>query len=40
MTKTIRKGKRTRVYRHNDYRKLTSLKDWQKHLKEGLSPGN
>jgi hypothetical protein len=39
---TSRKGKRTRVYRHNDYRtpyeKLTSLKDWQKHLKEGMSP--
>ena len=35
------KGKRTRVYRHNDYRtpydKLTSLKDWRKHLKEGIS---
>jgi hypothetical protein len=30
------------VYRHNDYRtpyeKLTSLKDWHKHLKEGISP--
>ena len=35
------KGRRTRVYRHNDYltpyEKLTSLKDWQKHLKEGTS---
>ena len=39
---TSRNGKRTRVYRHNDYRtpyeKLTSLKDWHKHLKEGMSP--
>ena len=30
------------MYRHNDYRtpyeKLTSLKDWHKHLKEGMSP--
>ena len=36
------RGKRRRVYRHNDYRtpyeKLTSLKDWQKRLKEGISP--
>jgi hypothetical protein len=40
--RTSPKGKRTRVYKHNDYRtpyeKLTSLKDWHKHLKEGLSP--
>ena len=39
---TSRRGKRTRVYRHNDYRtpyeKLTALKDWQQHLKKGLSP--
>ena len=39
---TGHRGKRKRVYRHNDYRtpyeKLTSLKDWQKHLKEGISP--
>jgi len=39
---TGHRGKRRRVYRHNDYRtpyeKLTSLKDWQKHLKEGISP--
>jgi hypothetical protein len=39
---TGRRGKRKRVYRHNDYRtpyeKLTSLKDRQKHLKEGISP--
>ena len=39
---TGRRGKRKRVYRHNDYRtpyeKLTALKDWQKHLKEGISP--
>lgn len=38
---TNRRGKRKRVYRHNDYRtpyeKLTSLKDWQKNLKEGIS---
>jgi hypothetical protein len=38
---TGHRGKRRRVYRHNDYRtpyeKLTSLKDWQKHLKEGIS---
>jgi hypothetical protein len=35
------RGKRKRVYRHKDYRtpyeKLTSLKDWQKYLKEGIS---
>jgi hypothetical protein len=39
--KTSRKGKRKRVYRHQDYRtpyeKLTSLKEWQKCLKEGIS---
>lgn len=39
---TGHRGKRRRVYRHNDYRtpyeKLTSLKDWHKHLKEGISP--
>ena len=39
---TGHRGKRKRMYRHNDYRtpfeKLTSLKDWQKHLKEGISP--
>jgi hypothetical protein len=39
---TGHRGKRRRVYRHNDYRtpyeKLTSLNDWQKHLKEGISP--
>lgn len=36
------RGKRRRVYKHDDYRtpyeKLTSLKDWQKHLKQGMSP--
>ena len=35
------RGKRRRVYRHEDYRtpyeKLTSLEDWQKHLKKGIS---
>jgi hypothetical protein len=35
------RGKRRRVYRHNDYRtpyeKLTSLPDWQKHLKESVT---
>jgi hypothetical protein len=39
---TDHKGKRTRRYRHNDYRtpyeKLALLKDWQKQLKEGISP--
>jgi hypothetical protein len=39
---TGHRGKRRRVYRHNDYRtpyeKLTSLKDWHKHLKEDISP--
>jgi hypothetical protein len=39
--RTDPKGRRTRMYKHNDYRtpyeKLTSLKDWQKHLKAGLS---
>jgi hypothetical protein len=39
---TGHRAKRRRVYRHNDYRtpyeKLTSLKDWHKHLKEGISP--
>jgi hypothetical protein len=38
---TNRKGKRKRVYRPKDYRtpyeKLTSLKDWQKYLKEGIT---
>ena len=38
---TNQRGKRKRVYRHNDYRtpyeKLTSLKDWQKYLKEGIN---
>jgi hypothetical protein len=38
---TGRRGKRKRVYRHNEYRtpyeKLTSLKGWQKHLKAGMS---
>jgi hypothetical protein len=38
---TNRKGKRKRVYRHNEYRtpyeKLSSLKDWHKHLKERMS---
>jgi hypothetical protein len=35
------KGKRTRVYKHDDYRtpyeKLTSLQEWRKHLKQGMS---
>jgi hypothetical protein len=39
---TGHRGKCRRVYRHNDYRtpyeKLTSMKDWQKHLKEGIRP--
>jgi hypothetical protein len=39
--RTSAKGKRTRVYRPDDYRtpyeKLTSLKDWHKQLKKGLS---
>jgi hypothetical protein len=38
---TNRRGKRKRVYRHNEYRtpyeKLMSLKDWQKYLKEGIT---
>jgi hypothetical protein len=37
-----RRGRRKRVYRHHQYRtpyeKLTSLKEWQKHLKEGIAP--
>jgi hypothetical protein len=39
---TSAKGKRRRVYKHDDYRtpyeKLTSLNAWQKHLKEGVNP--
>ena len=37
------RGKRTRVYPHQDYRtpyeKLRSLDQWQKYLKEGISAG-
>jgi hypothetical protein len=38
---TDQKGKRTRTYRHQDYQtpfeKLTSLKGWQNHLKQGIT---
>jgi hypothetical protein len=38
---TNSRGKRRRIYRHKDYRtpyeKLTSLTDWQKHLKEAIT---
>lgn len=38
---TNSQGKRTRIYRHEDYRtpyeKLTSLKNWQTSLKEGIT---
>jgi hypothetical protein len=38
---TDQKGKRRRTYRHQDYQtpfeKLTSLKDWQNHLKQGVT---
>ncbi len=38
---TNQRGKRKRTYRHKDYRtpyeKLTSLKGWQKCLKEGIT---
>lgn len=36
------RGKRTRIYRHQDYRtpyeKLCSLSDWEKHLKDSVRP--
>ena len=39
---TNSRGKRTRSYRHQDYRtpyeKLTSLPEWEKCLKEGITP--
>jgi hypothetical protein len=38
---TNSRGKRRRIYRHKDYRtpyeKLTSITDWQKHLKEAIT---
>lgn len=38
---TNARGKRTRVYRHTDYRtpyeKLVSLPDWQRYLKDGIT---
>lgn len=40
--RTNSRGKRQRIYRHTDYRtpyeKLSSLPDWDKYLKEGISP--